>query len=105
MAKVINITDKLSLERPTIVIGENSYPVNDSMETVLKFQELALDATVENMEKAIKLALGDAASKELNIKKMSIPNFKVLSTAILAAMQNIEYEEAESRFRKAEQPE
>ena len=103
MAKVINITDKLSSEKPKIVLGEKTYEVNDSMETVLKFQELAQNSTTDNMEAAIKLSLGDKAAKELNIKKMSIQNFRVLTIAILAAMQNIEYEEAEARFQKAQQ--
>lgn len=103
MAKVINITDKLSLDKPKIVLGEKTYEVNDSMETVLKFQELAQNSTTDNMEAAIKLSLGDKAAKELNIKKMSIQNFRVLTIAILAAMQNIEYEEAEARFQKLQQ--
>ena len=102
LAKVINITEKLSKEAPQIQVGEKKYSVNDSMETVLKFQELASDSTLDSMNNAIKISLGEEAAKELEVTSMSISNFKVLSIAILAAMQGITYEEAEARFQKAE---
>jgi hypothetical protein len=98
VAKIINITDKLGAGRPKIVIGEKEYEVNDSMEAVLKFEELAAEATSESMTKAIETSLGGAAIKELDIKKMSVLNFRVLTIAIMAAMQGMEYEEAEARF-------
>jgi len=100
VAKIINITDKLSKERPKIQVGEKQFEVNNSMETVLKFEELATVSTSESMMKAIDLTLGVEASAELDIKSWSIDNFKVITTAILAAMQDIEYDEAEARFPK-----
>jgi hypothetical protein len=100
MSKVINITDKLSKDKPTLVVGDKEYEVNDSMEVVLKFEELASELTIENMEKAITLALGKDAVKDMKILKMSLQNFKVYMIAILAAMQDISYEEAEARFPK-----
>ena len=100
MSKVINITDKLSLERPRIQIGDKSYEVDNSIETVFKFQELsAQGGNEESMTKAITLAIGEEAANELNITQMSIANYKVLTIAILAAMQELEYEEIESTFR------
>ena len=103
MAKVINITDRLSKEKPIIIIGEKQYEVENSVETVLKFEELALASTGESMTKAIEVALGAKALKEINPKKWQIDNFQILTIAILAAMQGLEYEEADKRFRKAEQ--
>jgi hypothetical protein len=102
MAKIINITNKLSNEKALVVIGDEKYFVNDSMEAVLKFEELATDSSLPNLNKAIELALGKQAVKELEINKMSILNFKVITTAILAAMQDITYEEAEARFQGKE---
>lgn len=101
MSKVINITEKLSNEKPVIVIGEKSYEVNDGLETVLKFEELVSDSTAENMVKAIEISLGEQAAIDLNIMKMNASNYKVLAIAILASMQGVTYEEAEGRFRKA----
>lgn len=100
MSKVINITDKLSDEKPQIQIGTKKYTVNDGIATVLKFEELAAVGTTDSMVEAITTALGEKAAKELNIKNMPIANFKVLSIAIMAAVQGIEYEEAAARFRK-----
>lgn len=101
MSKVINITDKLSLSKPKLVIGEDEYDVNNSMETVLKFQELSVESTFNSMEKAITIALGDEGAAKLQVNKMSFENYQVLVIAIMAAMQGLDYEEAEARFRKA----
>lgn len=100
MAKVINITDKLSTEKPTIVIKGKEYPVNDGMGTVLKFEELVVTSSIDSMITALELSLGEKAVEEIGTKEMSLANFKVLMTAILACMQGIEYEEAEARFPK-----
>jgi hypothetical protein len=98
LAKIINITDRLSTEKPSIIIGEKSYSVNDGMDNVLKFEELAGASTMDSMTQALELSLGKEVVEELGVKSWSINNFKVLTTAILAAMQGIEYEEAEARF-------
>lgn len=101
MPKVYNITNRLSNEKPVIVMGEKQYFVNNSMSTLFKFEELSQQGTKDGMHAAIKLALGDKAAKEIKIDDMSVDNFKVLSTTIIAAMQGVEYEEAEARFQKA----
>lgn len=100
MSKVVNITDKLSKEKPVIQIGEKLYTVNDGMDTVLKFEELASTNTVENIQSALELALGKEAVAEIGTQTMSVSNFQVLIIAILAAMQGLDYDEAEKRFRK-----
>lgn len=99
MAKIINITDRFDNEKPKIKIGEKEFEVNDSMETVLKFEELANDGSIESLNEAIKITLGEDAIKYLNMNELSISNFKVLTIAVLAAIQGLEYEEAEARFR------
>lgn len=99
MAKIINITDKLSLEKPQVVIGDDTYEVNDSMETVLKFQELSASSTDTNMMSAIELAIGKEAIEKIGLGQMSLSNFKVVTIAIMAAMQNMDFDEAASRFQ------
>lgn len=99
MAKIINITDKLSNEKSTIVIGENSYEINDSMETVFKFEELSTTGN-SGMISAMEMALGKEACDEIGVSKLSVENFKILTTAVLAAMQGVTYEEAAARFLK-----
>ena len=98
MAKIINITDKLSNVKPVIIIGEKSYPVEDGMDVVMKFEELAAKSTSDALKESIVLTLGKEAVEELNVSSWSLENFKVLTIAILAAVQGVEYEEAASRF-------
>lgn len=99
MGKIINITDKLSNEKPTLTIGDKSYTINDSMDSVFKFEELASTGN-SGVMKAMEGCLGKKAMDEIGVKTMSVGNFKVLTIAVLAAMQGIEYEDAEARFLK-----
>lgn len=94
---VINITDRISLDKPRIQIGEETYEVNDTMECVLKFQELA--SSEDSMKMALELALGKQALKKLDFDKMRVTNYKVLITAVMAAMQGMTFEEADARFQ------
>ena len=99
--KVINISDKLTSEKPLLVLSEDKkYQVDNSLEAVLKIEETMGLGGAEGMVKAIEIALGKQAAKELDIKKMSIENIKIIITAILAAVQGMSYEEASSRFQQ-----
>lgn len=101
MGKVINITNKLNNEPTFIVLGENKqYKVDDNYKTLIKVSELfekegTSDTTA--MMDAIELILGKAARKE--IENMSIGDVKVIFTAVMAAVQGIDYEDAEARFQ------
>lgn len=99
MAKIINISDKLSLERPSIQVGDKTYEVNDSISTVMKFEEMYGDGDTQGMLECMKVALGEDAYAEMNVENMSLKNIKVWFFAIMAAMQDMDYDEIESRFR------
>lgn len=100
MSKVINISDKLNLSRPKIVIQDKEYEVNDSVGVVFQFEELASQGTSDGIFKAISLTLGEKVLEELNIKEMSLHNLKVIVIAIMAAIQDVDYDEAERRFQQ-----
>lgn len=100
MAKIINISDKLSLSKPTIVVGDKEYTVNDSLETVMKFEEVHGDGDIESMLEAMKIALGEEAFNEIDFPRMSFKNIQVWFMAVMAAMQDMDYEEVESRFQQ-----
>ena len=99
MAKLINLTDRFSLERPKIVIGEHTFEVDDSIATATKFQELAQAQDMDSMKEAMKLILGEESIEKLDYDKLSLGNLKTLNIAIMAAIQGISYEDAESRFQ------
>ena len=99
MSKVINITDKLDNNVNSFQIGEEVFPVDNSLTTVMKFNELAQDLSVESFTSAIEISLGKKAVKSINPSKVKVQNFKVILTGIFAAMMDLDYEEAEARFQ------
>ena len=100
MAKIINISDKLSLEKPCIQVGDKTYTVNDSLETVLKFEEAYGDGDMTSMLECLKVAIGPEAAAELNFEGMSFRNIQVWFLAVNAAMQDMTYEDVEARFHQ-----
>ncbi len=87
MAKIIDITDKLSLEKTKIKIKDEEYEVDDSAVTVLKILP-KFDGKVEN--KAINEVfemLFSEKDKE-KIKALNL-NFKDFSTLVLEAISVI----------------
>lgn len=100
MGKIINISEKLSLDRPRIEVNNKLYEVNDSLETVLKFEESYGDGDITSMLECMKVALGETAYEEMNFEKMSFKNVQVWFFAVMAAMQDMTYDEVESRFHQ-----
>jgi len=99
MSKVINLSGKFSEEKPQIQIGDKLYDVNDGMGVVLQFEELIGEGTAEKMVEAISKTIGKEAAEELKIMEMSMENFKILSAGLMAAMQDLEFEEVYKRFQ------
>jgi hypothetical protein len=99
MARIINISDRLNNEKSHIQVGDKTFEVNDSVPVFTKFEEMATGSTTSDLMKAIEIAIGKSACIELKINTMNIKNLKVLVIAILAAVLDIEYEEAETRFQ------
>ena len=101
MARIINVSDKLTSEKPKIIVGEKEYEVDDSLLAVLRFEECISQGINQNTTtSAVEIALGKKAANDLDVKSMSLTNFNVLTIAIYAAMQDVTYEEAEARFQK-----
>lgn len=99
MSNVINITDKFSKDLPSIQIGDKLYPVNNGISAMLAFEEAATGG-IAGILKALEGAFGKKAYKEMDVEGMSMGNIMVLASAVLAAMMNITYEEANARFQR-----
>ena len=104
MGKIINISNKLDKTRPKLIIDEKEFEVNDSIETLLKFEEIMADiGDITKLEKAVDIALGKGASKEINLKGMSYSNMQILVAGIIAAIQGIEdVDKVIARFQQLE---
>lgn len=100
MAKIINISDKLSFEKPCIRIGDKTYSVNDTLETVMKFEEVYGDGDIHSMLECMRVAIGEDAYNEVDFEHMSFKNIQVWFLAVSAAMQDLTYEDVEARFHQ-----
>ena len=105
MSKVIDISAKLTNERPKIKISEDKiYEIDDRKNTILKMYQMFRDGDVndiEMMDEVIKMLLGEKAAKEIDEMNLSIKNYQTIVIAIMASIQEITFEEAEELFRKA----
>ena len=65
MARHIDLSSKLSNERPTIIIGGNKYEVNDEKSNVLMMNEVLKEggSETELVDKIITLLLGEKAKR------------------------------------------
>lgn len=99
MKRILNIEDKILTEKPEIHIGDKVYVVDDRKRTV---DEMMKVVDKENGEKkAIELTLGAGAAKEIEAMDLSMTGYNNLIIAIMAAVMDLSFEEAEERFRKA----
>lgn len=103
MGKVIDISDKLSLDRPAILVKGKQYTINNgagNFALMIKKTKDTEGNIAENMLDVVELALGKEASTELDLNSWVVENLKVLWIAILAAIQNEDYEVIEARFQE-----
>jgi hypothetical protein len=100
MSKVINISEKFVVEeKGQIKIGSKVYQIDKSVESVLRFEEIAESGSVKSLLAAIEGTMGTEAIEEIGVKKMGIANIKVLVAGLMAVMQDLTLEEATQRFQ------
>jgi len=91
MGRIIDISSRLDTSKPILKVGDKEYPVNNTLETMVKMEELMTDmGNIAQCEKAIEIALGAKAAKELNVIKRSFNDFKIIIAAIMALIQDTE---------------
>ncbi|MBP3328725.1 MAG: hypothetical protein J6L91_07445 [Clostridia bacterium] len=80
---------------PQLKIGDKLYIVDDRRSTFEKIQKIQNDESIENAEiKALELALGKAAVKELVEKNdISVSGFQNLTLHVIAAITGEDFEE------------
>ena len=105
MSKVYDISAKLTNERPKIQIAENKiYEVDNRKNTILLMQQKLEKADIDDLnflDEAIEMLLGEKAAKDIDEMDLSIAGYQTIFITIMAAIQEIEYEQAEGMFRKA----
>ena len=98
--KTYNLNGRLNNERPTIVIGEKAYMVDDRQSTFMKLNEL-LQKDASNFRAIYELIFGKDNGKEIFDMDLSVSDTETLLIYIFAAIKGVTAEEAEATFRKA----
>ncbi len=105
MSKVIDISAKLTNERPKLKLAEDKvYEIDDRKNTILKMYQKMQDANIDSIEfldETIKMLLGEKAAKEIDEMNLSIKDYQTIVIAIMAAIQEITFEDAEKLFRQS----
>lgn len=101
MATLIDITGKIKNEEKFIKLGEKSYKVDDSKNTVIQVMAMfeSGSSDMEQMEKALELLLGKQAKKDIDAMNLSFEDYKVPFIAVMACVSGKTYEQAEADFR------
>lgn len=105
MSKIIDLSGKLTNERPKLKLAEDKiYEIDDRKNTILKMNQKMRSADIEDVEfidEMIEMLLGKEAAKEINEMDLSIASYQSIMIAIMAAITGEEYEVAEKRFRQS----
>ena len=102
MAKVIDITSRLTNEKPKIRISKDfEIEVNASKNNVIKMQTIVNSdkSETELMDESLKLFVGEEAFNKLNEMDLTIADYKTVYTAVMACINNESFEEAAKRFQ------
>lgn len=101
MGKIIDITNRLSYEPTFLVIGNESYKVDDRKNTVIEIMQIleTNNNGLEVMDEVFKKALGIDNFNKINEQGISFADYQIYFIAIMAALMNLTYEEAEKRFQ------
>ncbi|BFH60749.1 hypothetical protein [Paenibacillus azoreducens] len=104
MAKTIDISGKLTNERPVLKLGEGKeYEIDNRKNTVLAIQS-KMDEGSEGtayLDEVLELALGKEAVKEINESGVSFTDYQIIFVAALAGALGEEFEAVEARFLAA----
>lgn len=98
---MIDISNRLTNQKPKIKLAEGKeYKINNSKNTMLLInQEMQNNKNeLEAMDKAVKLALGEEAFKEIESMELSFADYKVLFIGIMAGVSDQSYEDVEKNF-------
>lgn len=95
MAKTIDITGKLTNERPVLKLGEGlEFEVDNSKNTVLSLDEAG------GIEKSMELLLGKEAVKKIEALNLSFENYLYVFFAACSAATGESIEVIEARFQR-----
>ena len=104
MSKIIDISAKLTNERPKLKLAEDKiYEIDDRKNTIILLNQKIQDTDVNDInaiDEMISVVLGKEAAKEIDEMNLPMAAYQSIMIAIMAAVTGEDYEVAEARFRK-----
>lgn len=104
MAKTIDISAKLTSERPKLKLAEDKiYEIDDRKNTILKLTQKMKSADIEDIafiDEIIEMTLGKKVAKEIDKLELSMIDHQNIMIAIMAAVTGESFEVTEARFRE-----
>lgn len=107
MARVYDIISRLENgnQKPVVKIDEDhEFKINNSKAAAFRIMALADDDKVkedERLEGIIKIGLGKEAFEYIESLDLSMPNYNLIISAIMAAIGDVDIEEIEEEAKKA----
>lgn len=106
MGKLIDISARLTNERPTLKLAEGKvYEIDDRKNTILQVNQKMQSQNLEDLsvlDEILKLTLGKTAAQEIDGMNLSFSGYQSIIIAIMAAVIGEDFEVAEARFRRAQ---
>lgn len=104
MSKIIDISAKLTNERPKLKLAKDKiYEIDDRKNTIILLNQKIQDTDVNDInaiDEMISVVLGKEAAKEIDEMNLPMAAYQSIMIAIMAAVVGEDYEVAEARFRK-----
>lgn len=106
MAKVYNIMNKLTNEKPVLKIDEDhEYKINNSKTNAIYIQSLVKNKDkqgndIEVLDKIVKASLPKEAFEYIESLDLSLDAYSVIVNAIMAGISNLELDEIEELNQK-----
>lgn len=104
MSKIIDISARLTNERPQLKLAEDKiYDIDDRKNTIILLNQKMQGSEandIDAIDEMIGVVLGEDAAKEINDMNLPMAAYQSIMIAIMAAVTGEEYEAAEARFRK-----
>ena len=106
MARVYDIISRLENgnQKPVVKIdADHEFKINNSKAAAFRIMALAEDENIkegERLEEIIKIGLGKEAFEYIESIDLSMPNYNLIVSAIMAAIGDVEIEEIEEEAKK-----
>lgn len=105
MSKVIDISGKLTNERPKLKLGEGKeFEIDDRKNTILMMNQKLSESDLDDLnqiDEVLEIVLGKEAVEEINKMNLSFANYQTIFIATMAGAMGEDYDVVDARFQKA----